>query len=130
MKHCYGIVFSDRNIDGNEKSFPPFQVRGRRNKMIVTTKFRNLLYVILKRFREFSRETGISVVKIQNIIVNHESRPVKSNSDFLKIIFCQEIKIISFTMIMYLFIWTKEDMLFLLFLYFFIPQESFNLEIS
>ena len=130
MKHCYGIVFSDRNIDGNEKSIPPFHVRGRRNKMIVTTKFRNLLYVILKRFGEFSRETGISVVKIQNIIVNHESRPVKSNSDFLKIIFCQEIKIISFTMIMYLFIWTKEDMLFLLFLYFFIPQESFNLEIS
>ena len=28
MKHFYGIVFSDRNIDGNEKSFPPFQVCG------------------------------------------------------------------------------------------------------
>ena len=27
MKHLYGIVFSDRNIDSNEKSFPAFQVR-------------------------------------------------------------------------------------------------------
>ena len=27
MKHVYGIVFSDRNIDSNEKSFPAFQVR-------------------------------------------------------------------------------------------------------
>ena len=26
MKHFYGIVLSDRNIDGNKKLFLPFQV--------------------------------------------------------------------------------------------------------
>ena len=28
MKQYYGIVFSARNIGGNEKSFLPFQVHG------------------------------------------------------------------------------------------------------
>ena len=27
MKHIYGIVFSNRNIGGNGRSLPPFQVR-------------------------------------------------------------------------------------------------------
>ena len=27
-KHFYGIVFYARNIGGNKKLFPPFQVRG------------------------------------------------------------------------------------------------------
>ena len=28
MKLFYGFVFWDENIDGNEKSFPSFEVRG------------------------------------------------------------------------------------------------------
>ena len=42
MKLFYGIVFSDENIDGIEKSFPPFEVR--RNDAVtalgIVSKFR------------------------------------------------------------------------------------------
>ena len=46
MKLFYGIFFffSDRNIDSNEKSFPPFQVRGNDavTERLLTAKFRSL----------------------------------------------------------------------------------------
>ena len=41
MKHFYDIVLLDRNIDGNEKSFPSFEVRSYRT--IVTIKISILL---------------------------------------------------------------------------------------
>ena len=51
MKHFYGIVFSDRNIDVNEKSFPPFQVRG--NDVVMERSLERSHCISLTRFDFF-----------------------------------------------------------------------------
>ena len=43
MKRFYGIAFWHRNIDVNDKSFRPFQVRDNDAVTIVTSKFPSLL---------------------------------------------------------------------------------------